>query len=521
MKTISPEFKEHLALGATTTATCWRIERQDKRVFTYTEHDKDIIFNGETYSAMGGFNKTALKSSGSFSVDNMEVTGYLTDDTIPESELRNGAFDYAEVEVFLVNYMDLSMGSVKLRYGFFGEVSTVPSGAFLVELRGLIDMLTTKIGNVYLPECRLDVGDKKCKIKLIPDPRRNTRTYAVGDRIIVGTAAPEGFVPEFALDNFSDEDADLFVTGIVDQVQANLYMEPVDGDHYLEFETNGSSRFFDLLTETSLTAEMIDSGLYSIDASFYVTGREHGNGGKVTLWGCSASNTTVLTSDSYGATLFPTRNWQKHDLHLTLKPGTRRLRWTVEVGLVDDFSITRLAVDGLEVRVKQAPIDGSDFRIYGGVEYECITAGETAAAAPTFTTVEGAQVIDGTVTWETKTPKWMFLDTIAVDATNSSIVTLTDMNNDVDDFFTWGVIKFLSGKNVGYSVEILSYNNITKKIKTALPIPYQTEAGDMVQIQVGCDKRRKTCIMKFNNILEFRGHPDVPGQGQYFKVAGL
>jgi uncharacterized phage protein (TIGR02218 family) len=67
----------------------------------------------------------------------------------------------------------------------------------------------------------------------------------------------------------------------------------------------------------------------------------------------------------------------------------------------------------------------------------------------------------------------------------------------------------------------MSYDNATKTLKTVLPIPFKSQVGDLIQIQVGCDKRRRTCTEKFNNILEFRGFPDVPGQGQYFKVAGL
>lgn len=35
--------------------------------------------------------------------------------------------------------------------------------------------------------------------------------------------------------------------------------------------------------------------------------------------------------------------------------------------------------------------------------------------------------------------------------------------------------------------------------------------GDQVQLRAGCDKRMETCRLKFGNILNFRGFPDLPG----------
>ncbi|NOE32514.1 DUF2163 domain-containing protein [Ruegeria sp. HKCCD7318] len=37
-------------------------------------------------------------------------------------------------------------------------------------------------------------------------------------------------------------------------------------------------------------------------------------------------------------------------------------------------------------------------------------------------------------------------------------------------------------------------------------------AGDLVRLRAGCDKRMKTCRSKFNNILNFQGFPDLPGE---------
>lgn len=36
--------------------------------------------------------------------------------------------------------------------------------------------------------------------------------------------------------------------------------------------------------------------------------------------------------------------------------------------------------------------------------------------------------------------------------------------------------------------------------------------GDSVRLTAGCDKRMETCRLKFNNILNFQGFPDLPGE---------
>ena len=40
----------------------------------------------------------------------------------------------------------------------------------------------------------------------------------------------------------------------------------------------------------------------------------------------------------------------------------------------------------------------------------------------------------------------------------------------------------------------------------------EVEPGNMVRLTAGCDKRMETCRLKFSNILNFRGFPDIPGE---------
>jgi uncharacterized phage protein (TIGR02218 family) len=43
------------------------------------------------------------------------------------------------------------------------------------------------------------------------------------------------------------------------------------------------------------------------------------------------------------------------------------------------------------------------------------------------------------------------------------------------------------------------------------PIGATVAPGDALRIEAGCDKRMATCQFKFDNLLNFQGFPDIPG----------
>ncbi|MEY8839802.1 phage BR0599 family protein, partial [Cribrihabitans sp. XS_ASV171] len=44
------------------------------------------------------------------------------------------------------------------------------------------------------------------------------------------------------------------------------------------------------------------------------------------------------------------------------------------------------------------------------------------------------------------------------------------------------------------------------------PIRASLAQGDRVRLVAGCDKRMETCRLKFDNLLNFQGFPDLPGE---------
>ena len=95
--------------------------------------------------------------------------------------------------------------------------------------------------------------------------------------------------------------------------------------------------------------------------------------------------------------------------------------------------------------------------------------------------------------------------------TNSS-----DIINKADGYFENGVIEFISGKNNGFKTEIKQFKNNSIILSTELP--YELKSGDQFKITVGCDKEFSTCCNIFNNAINFRGEPHLPGIDVLLKV---
>jgi hypothetical protein len=79
-KIISPAMRAHLDEEATRLAAIWRITRKDGAQFFFSNHDRDIVFDGEVYRTDAGFERTAIRSDAGFAVDNLDLVGVFAED---------------------------------------------------------------------------------------------------------------------------------------------------------------------------------------------------------------------------------------------------------------------------------------------------------------------------------------------------------------------------------------------------------------------------------------------------------
>jgi uncharacterized phage protein (TIGR02218 family) len=111
-KAIGAALLAHLAQTVTTIAMCWKITRQDTVQFFFTDHDVDLLIDGNTYEAASGALPTSLTQKRDGSVDNMEIMSFIESDKITEADIMAGKFDYALVDIFIINYVDYEVGQI-------------------------------------------------------------------------------------------------------------------------------------------------------------------------------------------------------------------------------------------------------------------------------------------------------------------------------------------------------------------------------------------------------------------------
>ncbi|ARQ00956.1 DUF2163 domain-containing protein [Pseudorhodoplanes sinuspersici] len=200
MRNISPAFQAKLDAGATTLCRCWILTRRDGVVQGFTDHDQTVIVNGVSCRADTGFTGSEAVARLGLSVDGVEVSGALSDDSLNESALAAGHYDAAQVDMYIVDWSEPALNVLMTR-GHIGEVRR-EGAAFAAELRGLADTLAHETGRLYTAACSADLGDTRCKIDL-DDPLYR------GEGSIV---APRG-VSAFTVSGLDDFDVGWFTAG--------------------------------------------------------------------------------------------------------------------------------------------------------------------------------------------------------------------------------------------------------------------------------------------------------------------
>lgn len=176
MKDIPAGLLNYLkAAGGAEIATCWKLTLTNGDIMGFTDHDSDIVFSGVTYTARTGYDRTAVASNNTLAVDNMDLEGAIAAEGLSKEGLRSGLYDYASVEIFLVNPRNTDAGRVILRRGVLGEITT-REGIFVTEIRGMSQFLNRQLLRIVTPECDARVYDTRCGVN--PTAYTNTGTVA-------------------------------------------------------------------------------------------------------------------------------------------------------------------------------------------------------------------------------------------------------------------------------------------------------------------------------------------------------
>jgi uncharacterized phage protein (TIGR02218 family) len=89
--------------------------------------------------------------------------------------------------------------------------------------------------------------------------------------------------------------------------------------------------------------------------------------------------------------------------------------------------------------------------------------------------------------------------------------TCTSLNSQADGYYQNGYVRFTTGGNDNLSMDVNAFFQSGGRVVFWMDMPYDIQVGDTFNIVAGCDRLMSTCRDKFDNILNFRGYPTVPG----------
>lgn len=191
-------FDTKLAPDLTTIALCWRIVRADGIALGFTAHDRSLTIGGLRFESAPGINPSAIEIGGGLDVDTLEVAGALSADAITAIDLAAGRYDRAAVSLFMVDWTDPAGPTLPLARGTLGEIErrlSASGGEFAATLRGPTAALEAVAVESCAPECRAELGDRRCRIDLAPRTVRTTGGPDPGGAIAIDLAGPlERFV---------------------------------------------------------------------------------------------------------------------------------------------------------------------------------------------------------------------------------------------------------------------------------------------------------------------------------------
>jgi len=212
MKDLGGDLKKKPLRNISTFAKLWKVVRADGVKFGFSDHDSDISIDDITYMASSSVNDSDAVFASGLSVGGQEVYGVLSLEGMTERDLVAGLWDGAIVELWLVNWSDLSERIHQATY-VIGEV-TRSGSSFCAELRSSAHFLDQTVGRIYQHRCDANLGDERCRVNL-ESPNYQTNGYVVhveDDRILSVTLL-NLLNPAMSVSGFFDRGMITFISG--------------------------------------------------------------------------------------------------------------------------------------------------------------------------------------------------------------------------------------------------------------------------------------------------------------------
>lgn len=166
---------------------CWKITRRDGAILRFTDHDRQILFEGELYYPTGGANQSATQKQTGFRSRNRDMIGVLTSAAITDDDLRAGRYQDAQVDIYLITWEDGATSEYFLHDVYWIDDITFNDGDYTATLTSVTSFLEKDVGGIITRDCRHNLGDARCQVALGPFTTTGEVTAVVAQRLRVET----------------------------------------------------------------------------------------------------------------------------------------------------------------------------------------------------------------------------------------------------------------------------------------------------------------------------------------------
>jgi uncharacterized phage protein (TIGR02218 family) len=144
----------------------WIVTRVDGVKLGFTDHDRDLVVDGVTCRANGGWSPGATETAAGYAPGQAAALGVLDDDGVTEGDLAAGLYDGARVAALRVDWSAPGR-LVRLWTATIAAVSR-EGEAFTATLAGPLAELERVAGRTFTRLCDARLGDERCGIAAAP-----------------------------------------------------------------------------------------------------------------------------------------------------------------------------------------------------------------------------------------------------------------------------------------------------------------------------------------------------------------
>jgi uncharacterized phage protein (TIGR02218 family) len=505
MKTIPAAMDTHLLGDVTTLAWCWKATRKDGQIFGFTTHDINLKIDNVIYYAETGLNATNAQAKVGTSVDNLEVAGMLDSSTITEQDLRSGLWDMCSIEVFIVNWMDVTQRLI-VQAGTLGDV-TIKKQQFISEMRSLSQFLQNTIGRIMTKRCDASFGDSRCGLAL-GNYTRSSSVSAITDYVTISTSnnlnttelvTDASFtsailaMPMDGADNgtsFTDN-----IGKIITRTGTAIVTKKVFGTSSAYNPGNVTGSYLSAATSTDFILHPSD---FTIEfwlnplSNPSVAGRLLCAGGGTIAWNSTTGIHWLVQHMSGGLLDF---YWYDGNISWYRVTTSIKLNTFQHIAIESYLGTTTIYLNGIaqQSNTNPMPIIPSttpSLHIFS-------IPGENAGNYMPNCYLDELRITKGIARYQGE-----FIP-------NS--YPYTQSTSTLPQIIANGKLTWTSGLNKGASIEVKSIGSST--IGLTLPMANDISIGDTFNISSGCDKNfnSTTGCSFYNNRINFRGYPHIPG----------